>query len=351
MNYSGGMEETPFQTPPTSVPIPPALTFVPPKPKTSILPIIFGFLIVVILAAVFGVVYYKNKLTVSSSPMPTSSAIPLASAEPEASVEPSSSSSASPKSSVKPTTKPVTLIKTTTSPTPTPVPQPTLDIRFGNPSVNVKQTYDDGSGAGRVINREYTSVQSGQFDEVPASWSPRITTCFHIVANEEIKGSDLKFTFTLDDKVEVEDSLAQYDKLEAGRLYDWCRDTISSIGKHTAKLLINPSKSLKESGYTNDLARVDWENLADIIAPNFTLMGPNDEGDSGTCLFPQYVSDNVTAYANLKIEQKVDDAGWTKFEGSRYCFKGTSGSTHSYASRITDERGNAHEQKKTFVLY
>jgi hypothetical protein len=347
-------EESPFQTQPTTIPIPPAPTYIPSKPKASILPLIFGFLIVIILAAVFGVVYYKNKLTVSTSPSPSPTMTAIASPEPESSVEPSPTTSGSPKSSAKPTLKPTSTSTTTTvtsSPTPTPVPQPTLDIRFGNPSVNIKQTYDDGSGIGRVINREYTSIQTGQFDEVSSSWSPRVTTCFHIVANEEIKGSDLKFTFTLDDKVEVEDSLSQYDKLEAGRLYDWCRDTTSSIGRHTAKLLINPGKTIKEINYTNDLARVDWDNLADKIAPNFTLMGPNNEGTSGTCLLPQYISDNVTSYANLKIEQKIDSADWIKFEGARYCFIGVAGSSHSYTSKITDERGNAHEQKKTFVLY
>lgn len=326
----------------------------PPKPKFSFLPLIFGFLIVVILAAVFGVVYYRNKLTVSTSPSP-SPVISTSTPTPSPSEDASPAATSSPKSSVKPTTMPSPTGKpenrSTGTPSPTPIPQPTLDIRFGNPSVNIKQTYDDGSGVGRVINREYTSIQTGQFDEVPSSWSPRVTACFHIVTNQDIKGSDLKFTYTLDDKVEVEDSLSQYDNLEAGRLYDWCRDTTSSIGKHTAKLTINPSKSLKEINYTNDIARVDWENLADNVAPNFTLMGPNDEGVSDTCLFPQYVSDNVTLYSNLKIEQKIDANDWTKFEGSRYCFIGNSGSSHTYASRITDERGNSSEQKKTFVLY
>jgi hypothetical protein len=172
-----------------------------------------------------------------------------------------------------------------------------------------------------------------------------------MVSSEEILGKNLKFTFTLDDKVEVEDTLSQYDKLEAGRIYDWCRDTTSNIGSHTAKLLINGDKSIKESNYTNDLARIEWVNLADKIAPNFTLMGPNNEGVSGTCLFPQYISDNVTSYANLKIEQKIDSSDWTKFEGARYCFVGVAGSTHSYSSRITDERGNANLQTKTFNLY
>jgi len=350
------IEETPFQTPPTSVPIPPAPVYIPPKPKFSILPLLFGFLIVIILAAVFGVVYYKNKLTVSTvpSPTPTPSSEPCGSECSELlSPSPTTSSSSSPKSSAKPTSKPTA--KPTSTPTPaptaTPVPQPTLDIRFGNPSVNIKQTYDDGSGDGRVINREYSSIQSGYFDEVPASWSPRITVCFHLVASEEIKGSDLKFTYSLDGTNEADGDLSQYDKLEAGRLYDWCHDTTSSIGSHTAKLLLNGGKSLKESGYTNNLARVDWSNLADKIAPNFTLVGPNNEAAAGTCLLPQYISDNVTPYDSLKIEQKVDDTDWATFTGSRYCFTGTTGASHTYSIRITDARGNANEQKKTFVLY
>jgi|GEM_PF-1202724 len=337
-------------TPPTYTP-PAAPTYTPPKPKTSLFPLILGFLIVVILAALFGVVYYKNKLIVSStpSPSPTVSAYPLPSPSPTEEASPVAS--ASPTNSAKPTPKPSSTTKAVSSPTPTPVPQPTLDIRFGNPSANIKQTYDDGSGTGRVINREYTSIQTGQFDEVASSWSPRVTICYHIVANEEILGKDVKFSFTLDGNTEVEDTLSQYDKLEAGRLYDWCRDTTSSIGSHIARLQINGAKSLKEGNYTNDLARVDWVNLADNIAPNFTLMGPENAGTSGTCLYPQFISDNVTSFANLKIEQKIDSADWTKFEGSRYCFVGTAGSSHTYASRITDERGNSSEQKKTFVLY
>lgn len=325
--------------------------YIPPKPKLSILPLIFGFLIVIILAAVFGVVYYKNKLTTSSSPSPSPVGANYYSPVPSPSLEPSSTPSSSPKSSVKPSVKSTPQPKADPPRADTPVPQPTLDIRFGNPSANIKQTYDDGSGSGRVINREYTSIQTGQFDEVISSWSPRVTICYHIVSNEEISGKDVKFNFTLDGKTEVEDTLAQYDKLEAGRLYDWCRDTTSNIGAHTARLQINGDKSIKEVNYTNDLARVDWVNLADNIAPNFTLMGPNNEGVSGTCLFPQYISDNVTTFANLKIEQKIDAADWIKFEGTKYCFTGTSGSTHSYISRISDERGNANEQSKTFVLY
>ena len=330
---------------------PPAPTYLPPKPKFPLLPLLFGFFIVIILAGVFGVVYYKNKLTVSSSPSPSPVGANYYSPAPSPSEEPSSSPSAMPHSSVKPTAKPVSVIKSVASPIATPTPGPTLDILFGNPSVNVKQTIDEGAGDGRVINREYTSIQTGQFDEVSSSWSPRVTVCFHLVSNQEIKGSDLQFTYTLDGNVVTQDTLAQYDKLEAGRLYDWCHDTTNDLGSHTAKLLINPGKSLTEYNYANDLARVDWINLADKIAPNYTLIGPNDEGDSGTCLYPQYISDNVSAYANLKIQQKVDSADWTTFTGDRYCFVGTFGSTHTYATRITDERGNANEQTKTFALY
>ena len=344
-------EETPFQTPPTAVPIPPAPTYVPPKPKFSLLPLLFGLLVVVILAAVFGVIYYKNKLTLTPSPSPTSSAIAIASADPEPSEDASPVATPSPKSSAKPSPKPTIKPVATTKPTPTPVPEPTLDIRFGNPSVNIKQTIDEGNGDGRVINREYTSIQTGQFDEVSTSWSPRITTCFHIVSNEEIKGSDLTFTFTLDDKVEVEDNLGQYDKLEAGRLYDWCHDTTTSIGNHTAKLSLNQSKTLKELNFTNNLARVDWVNLADKIAPNFTLGGPYNWDARGTCFTIISPTDNATSTTSLKIEQKSDSAAYASTNLGEYCFMGTTGDSHTYAVKVTDGRGNANEQSKTFTLY
>ncbi|MBP9670629.1 hypothetical protein KBD75_04495 [Candidatus Woesebacteria bacterium] len=352
-----GDPETP-SSPPVSAPswepvapppvVPPAPTYVPAKPRSSPLPILIGFLIVIVVAAGIGIAYYKNMLTTSVTPSPTSSPIALASAEPT--VSPIATASASPKSSVKPTVKPTT--KPVTSPTPTPVPAPTLDIRFSNPSANIKQTIDEGKGDGRVINREYTSIQIGEFDEVSSTWSPRVTVCFHFVSNENIgSGKDIKYRFTLNDKTDAEGDMGQYDKIEAGRTYDWCRDVTTDIGTHTAKLLLNPDKNLKELTYANDLARLDWKNLADQIAPNYTLMGPNNEGEAGTCLFPQYVSDNVTTYANLKIEQKVDTADWSKFEGNRYCIKGTSGSEHTYTIKITDARGNVNEQKRTFVLY
>lgn len=356
---------TEFETNPN--PIPPELVTPPvtptyiPKRQAPILPIFFGFLIVITIAAAMGIAYYKTKLTasVTASPSPTAVSTPT----PTPSVDPTATPSGSPKSSVKASAKPVSSTvpksssKPSSTPAPTPTPtatpfsQPTLDIRFGNPSAHIKQTYDDGSGAGRVINREYASIQNGSFDEVQSGWSPRVTVCYHIVSNEEIKGSDVKFILTLDDKTEVEDNLGGYDKLEAGRIYDWCHDTTSSIGSHTSRLVLNGGKSLKESNYTNGSARIDWVNLADNIAPNFTLMGPNNEGESGTCVFPQYVSDNVSLYANLKIEQKVDSGDWTKFEGNRYCFKGDTGSSHTYTSRITDERGNSSQQTKTFVLF
>ena len=326
----------------------PPIPVVPPKPKSSILPLIFGFLLVIILAAVVGVVYYKNQL--SSTPAPSPS--PIASTLPTP-TDPSSTPSASPKSSLKPSSSSKNTTTATATPRPTPVAVvlPSLDLRFGNPSGNFKQTIDEGNGDGRVIYREFTSIQAGQFDEVKSSWSPKVTLCFHIVANESVAGKDIKFTFSLDDKQELEDNLGTYDKLEAGRIYDWCHDSTTGIGKHTAKLQLNSDKSLKENNSNNNLARIDWENLADKIAPNFTLVGPFDWGTNGTCLLTQYVEDNVTPIANLKVEQQVDAEAWATQTGGQYCFKGSAGSSHTYAVKITDARGNINEQKKTFVLY
>lgn len=348
--------------PPVPTPGPaPIPTYVPARPKSPLGPILIGFFTVIILSGLLGFFYFKAKFTASDNVEPSPTPVVTASPSPEPSVTPAElvpePSNSVAKGSAKPTLKPVSAIKPIKSPTPTPTPtqtptpQATLDIRFGNPSAVIKQTIDEGTGDGRVINREYTSIQSGQFDEVSSTWSPRVTVCYHIVSNEAVAGKDIKFNMSLDDKVEVEDNLGQYDKLEAGRLYDWCRDTSINIGKHTARLTINTDKAVKESNYTNNVARIDWENLADKIAPNFTLMGPNNEGTDGTCLFPQYISDNVTAYKDLKIEQKVDLSGWSKYDGNRYCFKGEAKDSHSYRIRISDTRGNVNEQNKTFVLY
>ncbi|MFZ2199193.1 MAG: hypothetical protein WAV40_00150 [Microgenomates group bacterium] len=312
--------------------------------KFSLIPLITGFLVVVIVASILGIVYFKTVFKPTPSPSPTPSPAPSLIASP------SPLPSATSKPTKKPASKPV-VPSPISSPTPTPVPIPSLDIRFSNPSANVKQTYDDGSGVGRVVNREYSSIQVGQFDEIASAWSPRITVCYHIVSNEEIKGKDVKFVLTLDDKTDVEDNLGQYDKLEAGRTYDWCHDMTNDLGKHKAALTLNGDKSIKEIIYTNDIAKLEWESLRDYIAPNYTLIGPTNEGETGTCLFPQYISDNVTPYASLKIEQQVDSGSWTSFAGSRYCFVGTSGSSHTYKIKITDARGNANEQSKTFVLY
>lgn len=325
--------------------------YIPQKPKFSIMPLIFGFLLVIILAAVVGVVYYKNKLVVSSPDTVLPTIAP--SLSPLPSVSPSAVASSSPKVSVKPTSKPVSSPKSliAAAPSVAPVLVPFLDLRFGNPSVGIKQTIDEGKGDGRVINREYSSIQSGQFDEVSSSWSPRVTTCFHFVSNEEIAGKDLKYTFSLDDKVESEGNLAQYDKLEVGRLYDWCRDVTTGIGQHTAKLLINPDKSLKELNYTNDLAKLAWENLPDRIAPNLTFGGPYNWDDKGTCFVVYPPSDNLNTLAELKVEQKVDTQSWTPIVDGMYCFKGVSGSTHTYSVHAIDARGNVNEQSRSFNLF
>lgn len=341
LNPPTSSESQPVSTPPVLPPVSPTYT---PKPKSSIGPILLGFSLVIFLAGVIGVIYFQVKFS-SPTPSPTPSALP--SVYPSPSLEPSLTPSSSPKATAKPRVN----VGPSVSPTITPVTLPTLDIRFGNPSVNIKQTIDEGTGDGRVINREYTSIQAGQFDEVKSTWSPRVTVCYHIVSNEIIIGKDLKFSFTLDDKLEVENDLGQYDKLEPGRLYDWCHDVTTSIGKHTAKMTLNPSKSIKELNYTNDLARVDWENLSDKIAPNFTLIGPTNEGVDGTCFYPQNVSDNISTYSELKIEQKIDSADWIKYDTAKYCFIGTSGSMHTYLLRITDARGNINEQNRTFNLY
>lgn len=312
---------------------------IPNKPSSLLWPILLGVFVVILVSGLICLAYLKIQLT--SSPAPSATPIPTVAPSKEPSLSPSPSPSISPAPSRRPLS----------SPTPTPTPRPTLDIRFGNPSASVKQTLDEGTGDGRVVNREYTSIQAGQFDEISAAWSPRVTVCYHLVSNEKLSGKDIKLSLSLDDKIAVEDNLGGYDYLEPGRIYDWCHDVTTNIGKHTARLLLNGDKSLKESNYVNDLARLEWENLADNVAPNFTLIGPNNEGSAGTCLFPQYISDNVSSYSQLKIEQKVNGGDWTKFPGDRYCFIGTSGSTHTYVSRVTDARGNANEQTKTFVLY
>ncbi len=315
---------------------------IPPKPRPSLLPIIFGFLIVIIVACAIGIAYYKTKLsTPPLLPSPSPTLIP------SPSLEPSSTPSATPKSSKKP--NPAGAAERLYSRA-TPVPQPTLDIRFGNPSANVKQTIDEGKGDGRVINREYTSIQAGQFDEVSTTWSPRVTVCFHLLANEDIPGKNIKFSMSQGDKIEVEDNMGWIDTLEAGKIYDWCHDVTGNIGKHTARLLLNPDKSLKEYNYTNDLARLEWENLADKIAPNFTLTGPNQDSNK-TCLSLQYISDNVTKNSELKIEEKFDAGTWATTTSTTYCTTGTTGSQHTYTAKITDARGNVNEQNKTFVLY
>ncbi len=337
----------PVSSVPPVAPVSPAPAYIPPKPKFSLLPLIFGFLVVVILAAVIGVVYYKSKLASSTLPSSTPSPSAIVST-PTPSPDSSSSPKATPKSTPRPSAKSTSV---GTSPTPTPVALPILDIRFNNPSGNIKQTIDEGKGEGRVINREYTSIQAGQFDEVRSNWSSRVTACFHVVVNETIEGKKLKFTMTLDDKTEVEDNLGTYDKLEAGKVYDWCHDVTTSIGKHTARLTLNGDKSLKESNYNNDLARIDWENIQDRIAPNFTIGGPFDWGDKGTCIITYSPDDNVSLLSELKIEQQVDSASWAPLVDGQYCFKGVSGSSHTYSLKITDLRGNVNEQKKTFNLF
>lgn len=355
--------------------VPPALVTEPevtpplplgkPKGSSPIIPILFGVVFVVIISAVLAGLYYfarlkKEVADASPSPIPSLVASP--------SIEPSStaSSSASPKGSVKPVASASLKPSSTPKPTPTPTPKPsasvtptptpqtttsTLDIRFGNPSAHVKQTYDDGSGDGRVINREYSSIQVGDFDEIKAAWTPKVTVCFHVITNQDLEGAKLGYTITEDDKTVSEGTLSQYTKMEAGKIYDVCHDTSLSLGAHKVQLNINNTKSLSESTFANNLGRIDFRNLADNIAPNFTLMGPNNEGSNGTCLFPQYISDNVTLVTALKIEQKVDGGDWTTFPGDRYCFKGTTGSSHTYGLRIIDARGNKNEQSSTFNLF
>ncbi len=335
---------------------------VSPKRSFALWPLVAGFLFVMVVAAAIGVSYYKLKLTAtpSVSPSPTVSAVVVASAKPSLTPSSPANASAIPSASVKPSIKPVSAIKptpkptATPSPTPTPTPTPapiTLDVRFGNPSGHVKQTIDEGSGSGRVINREFSSIQSGEFDEVALSWLPRVTTCFHLVADESVEGSKIKYKLSVDDKVEVEDTMGWLGTLEAGKIYDWCHDVTTNIGKHTVKLILNPDSALKERNYVNNTARIDWENLADKTAPNITLGGPFDWSDKGTCFIVYAPSDNVNTIAELKIEQKVDGGNWAPIVDGMYCFQGTTGSSHTYAVHALDKRNNVNEQQKTFVLY
>ena len=324
-----------------------------PKARSPLGPLLFGVLLVFVLAGAAGAAYYKAKFLALPEPSPSPTATPVISPSPLPSIEPSATPAASLKA--KPSIKPTSAIKpiasVAPSATPTPVSVPNLDLLFGNPSANVRQTFDDGSGGGRMINREFTSIQAGEFDELPVAWSPRVTVCFHVIANETVEGAKIKFTYQLDSNTAENGTLSQYDKLEAGRLYDLCRDTTNDIGGHTAKLTINSDKSLTESFYANDSARVDWTNLPDNVAPNYALTGPFDWGDNGTCLVTTAPTDNVTPTASLKVEQKIDSQDWSTLSGGQYCFKGTTGDTHTYSVKITDARGNANTQSKTFQLF
>ncbi len=357
------VEQTPITPPPlvTEPETTPVLPLGKPKSSSPIIPMLLGVVVVVIVSSFFAGLYYFSKLkkevaSVTPSPSPSIMASP--------SVEPSpvSTASASPKSSAKPSTKasskpvasatPKSSPSVPPSPTPTPVTSnATLDIRFGNPSAHIKQTYDDGSADGRVINREFSSVQIGEFDELMTSWGVKVTTCFHVVSNQDIEGSKLGYTLREDDKILVEGTLSQYSKIEAGKTYDVCHDTSTSIGSHKLELNINNAKSLGEATYANNTARLDYKNLADNIAPNYTLAGPYNWNENGTCFLINYPEDNVTSTSSLKVEHKVDNAEWVVFTKAQYCFKGTAGSSHTYATRITDARGNKNEQSSTFNLY
>ncbi len=356
---------TPVMPPPllTEPDTTPELPVSKPKSTSPILPILFGVVVVVILSAVLAGLYYFAKLkkevaSVTPSPSPTVIASPTA--EPTSTATASASPKTSAKPSAKASSKPTTIASATpkpspsvsTSPTPTPVTSnATLDVRFGNPSAHIKQTYDDGSGDGRVINREFSSIQIGEFDEVRASWAVKVTTCFHVVSNQDIEGSKLGYTLREDDKILVEGTLSQYSKVEAGKTYDVCHDVSSSIGSHKLELTINNTKSLGEATYANNTARLDYKNLADNIAPNFTLAGPYNWNENGTCFLINYPEDNVTPVTSLKVEHKVDTADWATQSAAQYCFKGTTGSARTYSVRITDARGNKNEQSSTFNLY
>ena len=357
------------QPPVTPPPLPldpeptPELPIGKPKSTSPIIPVLFGVVVVVILSAVLAGLYYFAKLkkevaSVTPSPSPTIIASPTAepsiaataSASPKTSAKPSAKASSKPTSTASATPKPSP--SALTSPTPTPVTSnATLDVRFGNPSAHIKQTYDDGSGDGRVINREFSSIQIGEFDELKASWSVKVTTCFHVVSNQDLEGNKLGYTLREDDKVLVEGTLSQYAKVEAGKTYDVCHDVSSSIGSHKLELTINNAKSLGEATYANNTARLDYKNLADNIAPNFTLAGPYNWDENGTCFLINYPEDNVTPVASLKVEHKVDTADWTTQSAAQYCFKGTTGSARTYSVRMTDARGNINQQNSTFNLY
>lgn len=349
-------------TPPPLTPVPettPELPIGKPKNTSPIIPMLLGVVVVVIVSSFFAGLYYFSKLkkeVASVTPSPTPSVMPSPSVDPS----PTSTASASPKASVKPSakasSKPTTTAtpkaSTVSSPTPTPVTSnATLDVRFGNPSAHIKQTYDDGSDDGRVINREFSSIQIGEFDEVKAVWAVKVTTCFHVVSNQDLEGSKVGYSLREDDKILVEGTLSQYSKIEAGKTYDVCHDVSTSIGSHKLELTINNAKSLGEASYANNTARLDFKNLADNIAPNYTLTGPYNWNENGTCFLINYPEDNVTSTSNLKIEHKVDGADWVVFTKAQYCFKGTAGSSHTYATRITDARGNKNEQSSTFNLY
>ncbi|GAB4026191.1 MAG: hypothetical protein Fur0011_0960 [Candidatus Microgenomates bacterium] len=346
--------ETPFRPPPLLEPdITPELPVRKPKTPSPIIPMLIGVVVVVIASSFFAGLYYFSKLkkevaSVTPSPSPTLISSPTA--------EPSSTASvsASPKTSAKPSAKASSKTATTTpaSPIPTTVTSSaTLDVRFGNPSAHIKQTYDDGSGDGRVINREFSSIQIGEFDEVRASWAVKVTVCFHVISNQDLEGGKLGYTLSEDDKILVEGTLSQYAKVEVGKIYDVCHDVSSSIGSHKLELTINNSKSLVEATYANNTARLDYKNLADNIAPNFTLSGPHNWNENGTCFVLSYPNDNVTEVKDLIIEHKIDSGDWLSQSKTDYCFKGNSGSVHSYTVRMTDARGNKNEQSSTFNLY
>lgn len=230
------------------------------------------------------------------------------------------------------------------APTATPISSPTLapkvaDYHFSNYGKLIRQ-YNDGSGSG--YNTSYYDYFSNpSFDPVISLWNDNVKACVQI--------QDTNFTSNLWVSLVIEDNGNQINARDIHPGDEICIDLPITSGQHQIKMSLNSGKTIAETDYNNNILQFNYTMKPDTQAPTYDIFGPIKIDGQGTCMFAQHLSDNLTLYSNIQLEQYIDNQLLTPDQYGRVCIQANSGESHSYKAKATDQVGNTNEQSKQFI--
>lgn len=254
-----------------------------------------------------------------------------------------------------PAATPILTPKPSVSPTPAPVSVPItpappvydlvfLEYGIGNASSAINPPHDM-----HIVSQSKDAYVFEESAFVGQPYHP-LQTVFSTKDNSDKKISQGKVKLTLIVNGAITNSfeldLNEYSK------YDGSFFLPDTVGTYAVTIRVASTLGIVEKDYLNNEANFTYQIIPDKTPPVFDI-SVADLDYRGTCATTVNISDNSTQNDHLTIVQKVDNESWTTPEipSASHCFVGTTGDTHTFTVKMTDERGNTTEKTKGIVVF